>query len=111
MSRTFGLVNVMREYIEPVFKRYKYGDVDGTCKQSFRQRIYLPCIDLPIHYRMIVTKHSMQIQQECIPVGCVPSAAVTARGCLPRRMSAAGGVSQHALRQTCLSCEQNDRQV
>ena len=56
-------------------------------------------------------------KQECIPVGCVPSAAVTAgggvvcrggvsaqgvsargwvsaRGCLP------GGISQHALRQT-----------
>ena len=48
-------------------------------------------------------------KQECIPVGCVPSAAaavcwdggVCLGGvCLPRGVSTQTGVSQHALRQT-----------
>ena len=45
------------------------------------------------------------LKQESIPVGCVPSAAVVV--CRGGGLSAQGGVSQHALRQTP-PCEQND---
>ena len=86
-------------------------------------------------YRMnALFLYNYKFQQECIPVGCVPSAAVAVcwRGCLvrggawsrgfaPRGYLVLGGclsqgdlllgevVSQHALRQT--PCEQNHRQV
>ena len=48
-------------------------------------------------------------QQECIPVGCVLSAAVAVFG---RGVSVrGGGVSQHALGQTLPQNRMTDRQV
>ena len=80
----------------------------------------------PKHGHQWTPKGTKLLQQESIPVGCVPSAAVAvcwgvcSRGCLPRGESARGvsaqgarlpwgclpgGVSQHALRQTPLWTE------
>ena len=44
------------------------------------------------------------LRQECIPVGCVPSAAVAVGGCLPGMGGLPGVcVSQHALGRGCVS--------
>ena len=48
------------------------------------------------------------MEQECIPVGCVPSAA---GGCLPRGVSAQGVWCIPACTGADPPCEQNDRQV
>ena len=40
--------------------------------------------------RFLTDAIHFKIKQECIPVGCVPSAAVAAGGCLPRGVSARG---------------------
>ena len=42
-------------------------------------------------------------EQECIPVGCVPSTAMAAGGGVDPSMHWAGGVFQHALGRVCVS--------
>ena len=46
-------------------------------------------------------KMKQNVQQECIPVGCVPFAAVATGGCIPA-CTGQGDVSQHALGRGCL---------
>ena len=60
---------------------------------------------------------SKQLQQESIPVGCIPSAAVAVGGgvcpgeCMPGGVSAEGGVYSGMPWGKHLPCEQNDWQT
>ena len=74
----------------PIFKQEKY----PFCKRRRIFRFSINSISIHISHR------KLQRKQECIPVGCVPSAAMTVcrGGCLPRGVSAGrclfGGVFQ-----------------
>ena len=76
-----------------------------ACIKELKMMCTFTCIlTLPIQVKC---QKGINVQQECIPVGCVPSAAVAV--CWGGGVCPGGGVSQHALGQAPPPpCEQND---